>query len=676
MNRERNDEEERATTRSSSQAIFVQVLRHYSALDSNVLFRPSFKPDSLKNLPAYIHDMLTLLETYNENLEDELKSLQQDKLNLIKRVFTGFSNYKLIVFMLNLEEEFALDFMEVHSTLGNASCFAYFKTKLETVYQDYRQIISYFIEIRKRVLDIELTPAAIFLNFFFTLKLLTLKAIDFYLTEATLLNNSLEKINYFLIEMLKSINFVSQESLLLAQMLFRNKQADYQEYYDTFLCFVGHLKETLIQKYLVSNNYCILLSHMFSGILASVKLETNEQVIASVCQSFPELSSSVMEFIANKHRNFTLPETAAYEAYHNFLINNSSTSSAASTTGTDDKAGSYWNNPDKKGVFEKGSTDLKSKEQGVLVNSEGRSALEYKQADLKEGLNEEDVLATKELLFVDVRANCIESLFYLLEMVKEINTEEILGFESKERIAIMSRMVVDSLLGFIDLTLLFLASRKEYVMEELSFCCVMQLLLEIQVMFSSVGVQIESTEYNIKSEDSKEKDLVSEAACLLKRRMKTLLDYLFELAKEKKRKVGVRLELTRSDLTQKKKLISEFTLKNEGYFKDLVYLIQRGSGEKEKSSMSKNMTMNMNDKETEFNVRETNSVSDYKRKTVLKEEDDIDNNRRDFQSIHREQNQAFQNNKTNSTIQESRGNQYNDSYQTKKALLDEEDDYL
>lgn len=525
------------TTNTNTKTIsfsFKNIITYYSDINNNILFKPCFKQDSFSKLSNYINEIFSLFEM---NLTETLTStdLISSKIKLIKSIFTSYLNNKTLIILLNFEDEFTTDYFQQHFTIQNQSCFVYFKEKLSLLYKEYKEIVSFYIEIMKiTVIDVSvINPSIIFQSFFFNLKLLALKTLDFYETEAQMLSNSFEKMNLLILEFIKNLNLMKEESLVLARMLFKNKEEDYLEYYGEFQSFTQKIKSMFLDKFLIANSYSNLFSHMFSGLLTNVKFNiknycNNNSNDNNDCSNINTLFLNTMKYVINPNRNFIINISESYESYSNYILNK----------------------------------NVNVTEEDTQLNN-----------DNNKNNNIKDKSKLKDIIFTDLRPNCLEASLYLIEIIKELNIVEIKSMQVGNPSYAFSEIIFNILVGFINISSLFIKMNNEQVIRELDYTDIMQLILEYQSIFALFEIEIETCSYNINNNNSNRKNDDNDNdnnnckdTSFISQKLKIFLDELFNLAKEKKRQDGLRIDISKNDLMKKEWLIMEFSQKYFSYF--------------------------------------------------------------------------------------------------------------
>lgn len=506
--------------------LFEHFNNSYKLQENNITFKSYFNINSFSSINDSIIALFLLFEMYliNDSLNPEnktnlqnntnklnedknnldknnlstLKDLMNSKKKLLKAIFISFLNNKLIAFVNNLEFEVSINYFEQHYTINNQTCFVYVKNYLEVLYTDFRDIILFYTSIFRKLsteeaLSLVIDPKIIFINFYLSSKLIMLKLLDFYNTELLLITNSYEKLNLLCMDMLKNINFLKSEVLILSRMLFKNKEDDYIEYYSDFQKMGNKLKELFMEDYIVYNTKCYLFGCIYSGILPIVKFENKD---------YDTKDKTLINYKSriDKSRNYAMQINEVYDKYSEYIVEN------------------------------------------------------YMP------------------LYVNYRANVVYLLLYICNVIKELIIVEVKS-GSLGSISQIYDIIVSSLEEFLKMSIEFLISEKNRLIDKLNFNEINQIILEFEIIFRQFNILENNniSNNNVNNKESKYTDIIkSKLNSLFKKNEELLISISQEIVKKNENKEY----LTENDIIKKNIIIDEFISKYKVYFDELKDVIK------------------------------------------------------------------------------------------------------
>ena len=221
----------------------------------NVIFNESFNKNSLQNLSNLIIEIFEKFEYHLSS--DIINSLSENKNVIIEKIFIAFVNEKVYNTISFFDNENTIDFADTQISVFNYSSFTFTKNFFKILFKNFKNVIQFYMNIIKKI-RIPLSYQILYLSFFLVVKCFVAKFITYYQTEKKYSTEDI-KLNCLIVEALRNYNYIQFELLPILKYLFKNKEKDYQIYYQDLQSFINTVRSIFIDEY-VSNAAENLLS--------------------------------------------------------------------------------------------------------------------------------------------------------------------------------------------------------------------------------------------------------------------------------------------------------------------------------------------------------------------------------------------------------------------------------
>lgn len=271
----------------------------------NVIFNESFNKNSLQNLSNLI---IEIFEKFEYHLStDIIDSLSENKSVIIDKIFIAFVNEKINNTILFFSNENTIDFADTQMSIFNYSSFSFTKNFLKLLCKNFRSVLQFYMNIVTKI-KVKLNHEIIYLTFFFVIKCFITRFYTFYQTEKKYSTEDI-KLNCLIVETLRNFNYIQYELSPVLKFIFKNKEKDYQTYYEDLVKFITNMRNIFIDEYVANAAQNLLTTYInlstkientkynfydkYNSLLISNKTKNNKGT------AFQDSRSVLIEIVAN-----------------------------------------------------------------------------------------------------------------------------------------------------------------------------------------------------------------------------------------------------------------------------------------------------------------------------------------------------------------------------------------